>query len=84
MPYAPAIFLLESVMHQVHSKHIVNNYQIGMKMMHSSVLNFLSKKARTQSRIGQFASALRTGSRNCVVCLPPHMHQVRDGKAKYH
>lgn len=54
-------------------------------MMHSSVLNFLSKKARTQSMIVQFASVLCTGSlSNRVVCLPPHVHQVRDGKAKYH
>ena len=52
--------------------------------MHSSVLNFLSRKAKTQS-IMQFASALCTGSpSNHVVCLSPHVHQVREGKARYY
>lgn len=53
-------------------------------MMHSSVLDFLSRKAKTQS-IMQFASALCAGRpSNHVVCLSPHVHQVREGKARYY
>lgn len=54
-------------------------------MVHRSVLNFLSKKGRTQSIIMQFASALCTGSpSNHVVCLSPHVRQVRERKARYY
>lgn len=53
--------------------------------MHSSALKLLSKKAKIQSIIVEFAPALCTWS-PCkhVVCPSLHVHQVREGKARYY
>lgn len=50
--------------------------------MCTSVLNFLSKKAREQSSIVRFPSVLHSGNpAKHVVCLSPPVHQVMERRA---
>lgn len=53
--------------------------------MHSSVFNFLPRKAKIQNIMVQFASVLCPGTPcNQVVCLSPHVNLVRERRARYY